>query len=74
MHLTRTTGGNMPLKLSIYRPRVKANDVIAKQRIGESERIEINHLKQRPQYSVHYNLFKLFLLKEEGGAKKKNWH
>ena len=36
----------MPLKLSLYRPRVKANDVIAKQRIGESERIKINHLIQ----------------------------
>ena len=37
----------MPLKLSLYRPRVEAyNDVIAKQRIGESERIKINHLIQ----------------------------
>ena len=36
----------MPLKLSLYRPRVKANDVIAKQRIGESEGIKINHLIQ----------------------------
>ena len=44
----------MPLKLSIYRPRVKASDVIAKQRVGQSERIEINYLKQGPKYSVHY--------------------
>ena len=36
----------MPLKLSLYRPRVKANDIIAKQRIGESERIKVNHLIQ----------------------------
>ena len=36
----------MPLKLSLCRPRVMANDVIAKQRIGESERIKVNHLIQ----------------------------
>ena len=36
----------LAVKLSLYRPRVKANDVIAKQRIGESERIKINHLIQ----------------------------
>ena len=36
----------MPLKLSLYRPRAKADDVIAKQRIGESERIKVNHLIQ----------------------------
>ena len=36
----------MPLKLSLYHPRVKVNDLIAKQRIGESERIKINLLIQ----------------------------
>ena len=49
----------MPLKLSLYRPRVKANNVIAKQRIGESERIEINHLIQR-LHIVFITLFKHF--------------
>ena len=50
----------MPLKLSLYRPCVKANDVIGKQRIGESERIEINQLIQRLQI-VFITLFKHFV-------------
>ena len=37
----------MPLILIYIRPRVKTNDDIVKQQIGESERIKIIHLIRR---------------------------
>jgi len=37
----------MPLTLIYIRPRVKTNDVIVRQQIGESERIKISHLIRR---------------------------